>query len=73
LIISCSKLFLAHSAGNTVVLKPSEETPLSVLKLGELFSERGFPNGVLNTIPGCGDTVGKVLSRHNRIRKISFS
>lgn len=63
----------ALAAGNTVVLKPSEETPLSALKLAEIFSRAGFPPGVFNVLPGYGNITGEALSRHLKVGKISFT
>jgi acyl-CoA reductase-like NAD-dependent aldehyde dehydrogenase len=55
------KLGPSLAAGCTVVLKPAEQTPLSALRLGELIMEAGFPNGVVNVLPGYGPTAGKAL------------
>jgi acyl-CoA reductase-like NAD-dependent aldehyde dehydrogenase len=63
----------ALAAGNTVVLKPSEETPLSVLKLASIFEKAGFPPGVFNVVPGYGHTAGEALARHMKVDKISFT
>jgi aldehyde dehydrogenase (NAD+) len=63
----------ALAAGNTVVMKPSEITPLSTLRVAELMSEVGFPNGVVNIVPGYGHTVGQRLAEHPRIGKIAFT
>ena len=67
------KLGPALATGCTVVLKPSELTPLTALKLGELAREVGFPEGVLNVIPGYGDSAGEALARHPQVDKISFT
>jgi aldehyde dehydrogenase (NAD+) len=67
------KLGPALAAGCTVVLKPSELTPLTALKLGELALEAGFPEGVLNVIVGYGDPAGEALARHPDVDKISFT
>jgi len=53
------KLGPALATGCTVVLKPAEQTPLSALRLGELIMEAGFPEGVVNIVPGYGETAGQ--------------
>ncbi len=60
------------AAGNAMVFKPSEETPLSVLKLAEIYTEAGMPPGVFNVVQG-DYRVGQHLSRHPRIAKVSFT
>jgi acyl-CoA reductase-like NAD-dependent aldehyde dehydrogenase len=67
------KLGPALACGCTVVLKPSENTPLTALKLGELAREVGFPDGVLNVVPGYGDPAGEALARHPDVDKIAFT
>ena len=67
------KLGPALACGNTVVLKPSEVTPLGALKLAELAAEAGFPPGVINVVNGYGSTVGQAISEHPDIRKVSFT
>lgn len=62
----------ALAAGNCMIFKPSEETPLSVLKLAEIFSEAGLPDGVFNVVQG-DYRVGQALSRHPEIAKVSFT
>ncbi|MYL07620.1 MAG: aldehyde dehydrogenase family protein, partial [Gemmatimonadales bacterium] len=59
--------------GNTVVLKPAEQTPLTALRLGELAGEAGFPPGVLNVVPGFGETAGAALVRHAGVDTITFT
>jgi acyl-CoA reductase-like NAD-dependent aldehyde dehydrogenase len=71
--IMCWKLGPALAAGCTVVLKPSELTPLTALKLAALAAEAGFPEGVLNVLPGYGDAAGEALARHPDVDKISFT
>ncbi|MEB3330164.1 MAG: aldehyde dehydrogenase family protein [Candidatus Sericytochromatia bacterium] len=73
LVMAAWKLGPALAAGNTVVLKPSELTPLTALKLAELAAQAGLPAGVLNVINGPGETVGAYLSRHPGIDKIAFT
>lgn len=62
----------ALAAGCTLVLKPAEQTPLSALRLGELVLEAGFPKGVVNIVPGYGET-GAALVRHPQVDKIAFT
>ncbi len=71
--IMCWKLGPALASGCTVVLKPSEFTPLTALKLGELAREVGFPEGVLNVVPGYGEAAGEAMARHPDLDKISFT
>jgi phenylacetaldehyde dehydrogenase len=66
------KLGPALACGNTVVLKPAEQTPLTALRLGELAIEAGFPAGVLNIVTGDGET-GKAVVRHPDVNKIAFT
>ncbi len=63
----------ALAAGCTVVLKPAEQTPLSALRLGELALEAGFPSGVINIVPGYGETAGDALVKHRGVDKIAFT
>jgi acyl-CoA reductase-like NAD-dependent aldehyde dehydrogenase len=67
------KLGPALAAGNTVVLKPSELTPLTSLRLGELLGEVGLPAGVVNIVPGYGATAGQHLAEHPDVAKLSFT
>lgn len=67
------KIAPALATGCTVVLKPSELTPLSALKFAELVREAGFPPGVFNIVNGCGNTAGQALVDHLRVRKIAFT
>ena len=67
------KLGPALAAGNTVVMKPSELVPLSTLRLCELINEVGFPPGVVNVLPGYGDTAGARIAEHPDIAKVSFT
>ncbi|MBM9468691.1 aldehyde dehydrogenase family protein [Nakamurella leprariae] len=67
------KLGPALAAGNTVVLKPAEQTPLSALRLVELALEIGFPPGVINVVTGDGEGAGAPLSRHPDVDKITFT
>ena len=63
----------ALAAGCTVVLKPAEQTPLTALRLGELAVEAGFPAGVINIVPGFGETAGDALAKHPGVDKIAFT
>jgi aldehyde dehydrogenase (NAD+) len=63
----------ALAAGCTVVLKPAEQTPLTALRLGELALEAGFPSGVINIVPGFGETAGAALVAHRGADKIAFT
>jgi len=72
LVMAAMKLAPALAAGNTVVLKPAEQTPLSTLLLGEVFQEIGFPPGVVNIVTGFGDA-GAALSAHNLVDKVAFT
>ncbi len=73
LVIAAWKLGPALACGNTVVLKPSPETPLTALALAKLAAEAGLPEGVLNVVPGPGPGCGDALVRHPLVRKISFT
>ncbi len=73
LLMAAWKLGPALAAGNTVVLKPAEQTPLSALKLGELIVEAGFPEGVVNIVPGYGETAGAALAAHMDVDKVAFT
>ena len=73
LMFTSWKLGPALAAGNTVVMKPSELTPLSTLRIAELALEVGFPPGVLNVVPGYGHTAGARIADHPDIGKISFT
>nr|XP_018909366.1 PREDICTED: cytosolic 10-formyltetrahydrofolate dehydrogenase isoform X1 [Bemisia tabaci] len=67
------KMAACLAAGNTVVLKPAEVTPLTALKFAELSVKAGFPPGVINIIPGTGKEVGEALAKHPKVRKIGFT
>lgn len=71
--MQANKLAPALAVGNTVVLKPAEQTPLSALRVGELIIEAGFPPGVVNILPGYGPTAGAAIAHHMDIDKISFT
>jgi acyl-CoA reductase-like NAD-dependent aldehyde dehydrogenase len=73
LSLAAWKVAPALACGNAVILKPAEETPLTALRLGELALEAGFPAGVLNVVPGFGETAGAALVRHPGVDKIAFT
>jgi phenylacetaldehyde dehydrogenase len=73
LIMASWKLAPALAVGCTVVLKPAEQTPLTALRLGELIMEAGFPEGVVNIVPGFGETAGAALAAHPGVDKIAFT
>ena len=73
LLMAVWKLGPALAAGCTIVLKPAEQTPLSALRLGELIQEAGIPDGVVNIVPGFGETAGAALAEHPDVDKIAFT
>ena len=73
LLMSAWKLAPALAAGNTIVLKPAEQTPVTALELGKLIQEAGFPDGVVNIVPGYGETAGAALASHPDVDKIAFT
>ncbi|MGH3520799.1 MAG: aldehyde dehydrogenase family protein [Haloechinothrix sp.] len=72
LLIAAWKLAPALACGNTVVLKPAEQTPLTALRLGRIFEEAGFPPGVVNVVTG-GPEAGRALVEHDGVDKVSFT
>lgn len=73
LLMAIWKVAPALAAGNTVVLKPAEQAPLSCLRVAELFVEAGGPPGVFNVINGIGEVAGKALALHNDVDKVTFT
>lgn len=73
LLMLAMKLGPALAAGTTVVLKPAEETPLTALRMGELMLEAGLPKGVINIVPGFGETAGAALTAHDGVDKVAFT
>jgi phenylacetaldehyde dehydrogenase len=73
LLMAAWKLGPALAAGCTIVLKPAEQTPLTAIRLGELICEAGFPDGVVNIVPGYGETAGAALSAHEDVDKVAFT
>src|ERR1700726_5010109 len=73
LLMQAWKLAPALAAGCTSVLKPAEQTPLTALRVGELMLEAGFPDGVVNMLPGYGPTAGAAIARHMDVDKVAFT
>jgi aldehyde dehydrogenase (NAD+) len=73
LLMQAWKLAPALATGNTVVMKPAEQTPLTALRVGELIVEAGFPPGVVNMLPGYGPTAGAAISNHMDVDKVAFT
>lgn len=73
LMFTSWKMAPALAAGNTIVLKPSEITPLSSLKIAELMCEAGMPDGVVNIVPGLGHVAGQYMAEHPGIAKVAFT
>jgi 4-guanidinobutyraldehyde dehydrogenase/NAD-dependent aldehyde dehydrogenase len=73
LMMACWKLGPALSTGNSVILKPSEKSPLTAIRIAALAVEAGIPKGVLNVLPGYGHTVGKALALHNDVDTLVFT
>jgi phenylacetaldehyde dehydrogenase len=73
LLMAAWKLGPALATGNCVVLKPAEQTPLTALRLAELIVEAGVPDGVVNVVPGFGETAGAALAAHNDVDKVAFT
>lgn len=73
LMLTMWKLAPALAAGNTIVIKPAEQTPISVLELAKIFQEAGIPDGVINVVPGYGAVAGDALASHPDVDKIAFT
>jgi aldehyde dehydrogenase (NAD+) len=73
MLMQAWKLAPALATGNTIVLKPAEQTPLSALRIGELILEAGFPEGVVNILPGFGETAGAAIANHMDVDKVAFT
>ncbi|SDK80218.1 gamma-glutamyl-gamma-aminobutyraldehyde dehydrogenase [Pseudomonas delhiensis] len=73
LLMSCWKLGPALATGNSVILKPSEKSPLTAIRVAQLAIEAGIPKGVLNILPGFGHTVGKALALHMDVDTLVFT
>jgi phenylacetaldehyde dehydrogenase len=73
LLMAAWKLGPALATGNCVALKPAEQTPLTALRLAELIAEAGVPDGVVNVVPGFGETAGAALAAHRDVDKVAFT
>src|SRR5580692_827656 len=73
LLMAAWKLGPALATGNCVVLKPAEQTPLTALLLAQIIAEAGVPDGVVNVVPGFGETAGAALAAHNDVNKVAFT
>jgi aldehyde dehydrogenase (NAD+) len=73
MLMQAWKLAPALATGNTVVMKPAEQTPLSALRIGELIVEAGYPAGVVNLLPGFGPTAGAAIASHMDVDKVAFT
>src|SRR5580658_1760261 len=73
ILMQAWKLAPALATGNTVVMKPAEQTPLTALRVMELITEAGFPDGVVNMLPGYGPTAGAAIARHMDVDKVAFT
>lgn len=73
MILSCTKIAPALAAGNTFIHKPASATPLTALKMAEIFQEAGIPKGVFNVVTGSGRTVGNALVENPKVKKIAFT
>lgn len=67
------KMAPALAAGNTLVLKPAEQTPLTALHIANLSKEAGFPPGVVNVVLGYGSTAGDAIAKHKGVDKVAFT
>src|SRR3546814_2078425 len=73
MIMAAWKLGPALATGNSVVLKPAEQSPLTALRLAELAAEAGLPEGVLNVVPGFGEEAGQAIGRHMDVDMVAFT
>ena len=73
LLMQAWKLGPALATGNTIVMKPAEQTPLTALAVADLTRKVGFPDGVINLIPGYGPTAGKAIATHMDVDKVAFT
>jgi len=73
MLIAIKKIAPALATGNSIVLKPSELAPVSVLELGQLFADCGLPPGVFNVVPGLGPEAGQALCSHPMVRKVDLT
>ena len=73
LVMAAWKIAPSLAVGCSAVIKPAEQTPLSTIRLAELMQEAGVPDGVINILPGYGETAGKAIGMHNDIDTVSFT
>ncbi|HSQ55003.1 MAG TPA: aldehyde dehydrogenase family protein, partial [Gemmata sp.] len=73
IVLTAWFMFPALLAGNSILIKPAEDTPLSALYIGKLAEEAGFPRGVVNVLPGRGEITGRCIAEHPGVRFISFT
>lgn len=73
IFLACAKIAPALAMGNSVIIKPAEQSPLTTIYLGQLANEAGIPAGVLNIIPGFGETAGRALGLHFEVDAVSFT
>ncbi len=73
LLMASWKLGPALAAGNSIIIKPAEQSPLTILRIAELASEAGIPDGVFNVLPGFGESAGQALGRHMDVDMIAFT
>ncbi|HEY9215193.1 MAG TPA: aldehyde dehydrogenase [Ancylobacter sp.] len=73
LLMAAWKLGPILAAGNSVILKPAEQSPLTAIRLGELATEAGIPDGVFNVLPGFGETAGRALGLHMDVDAVAFT
>jgi gamma-glutamyl-gamma-aminobutyraldehyde dehydrogenase len=73
LAITAMKIGPVLAGGNSIVIKPAEQTPLTALKLARLAAEAGIPDGVINVVPGFGETAGQAIGRHRDVDCLSFT
>ena len=73
LLIASWKIGPALAAGNSVILKPAEQSPLTAIRIAELAAQAGVPEGILNVVPGLGETAGQALGRHMDVDSVSFT
>jgi aldehyde dehydrogenase (NAD+) len=69
----CWKVGPAIACGNTIIIKPSEKTPLTALQVAAMIKEAGFPPGVINVLPGYGPGAGQAIIEHPEILKVAFT
>ena len=73
LLMAAWKIAPSLSVGCSTIIKPAEQTPLSTIRLAELMQEAGVPDGVINIVPGYGETAGQAIGMHNDIDTVSFT